>query len=105
MGKRKSMTWDHFDSYDNQGVEYGKCKYCPTTFRKNATRMTQHLLYKCEGIPEGARNEMMDHFPHITKRDYNYKMDYDWPDADAGNEQSNSDVGEDLSTDKDHQVM
>jgi hypothetical protein len=59
--------------------------------------MTQHLVYKCEGISEEVRQEMQDHFPHITKRDY--KMEYDWPDADVGIEQSGaSDVGEDLES-------
>jgi len=70
MGKRKSITWDHYTSSFKDGVEHGTCKYCSASFRRNATRMTQHILFKCEEVPNEVIEEMGHHFPHIEERDH-----------------------------------
>ncbi|KAK9695530.1 hypothetical protein QE152_g32508 [Popillia japonica] len=50
MVKPKSVVWRCYDLKDKDNFS---CKYCKTSFKRNATRQFQHLL-KCVKIPENV---------------------------------------------------
>ncbi|KAI4466049.1 hypothetical protein MML48_3g00007197 [Holotrichia oblita] len=48
--KLKSVVWRYYDLKDKDNYS---CKYCKTSFKRNATRQFQNLL-KCVKIPENV---------------------------------------------------
>ncbi|KAK9728734.1 hAT family C-terminal dimerization region [Popillia japonica] len=50
MVKPKSVVWRYYGLKDR---DHHSCKYCKTSFKRNATRQFQHLL-KCVKIPENV---------------------------------------------------
>ncbi|CAG2120466.1 unnamed protein product, partial [Medioppia subpectinata] len=57
---RLSNIWNHYDNCnDSEGKETYKCQYCGQLYAtRNATKFRQHLVDRCERIPENIRQEL-----------------------------------------------
>jgi len=54
MVKPKEFIYTFFNETAHGSGTYG-CKFCPSKYRRHATRMTNHVLNDCKNIPPNLK--------------------------------------------------
>lgn len=74
MGPKKDKVWLEFKIIEEQDDGTGKkkktviCKYCNVSYSfPNATRMNQHLAYKCSSCPENIKQRAINSLKKTSK--------------------------------------